>query len=82
MPRQAPGVLRGGPAASLRAGDGIAAAGIFHALGSLVGLGDEGQALDDAIEGGAHVLPGVGGIYDALAPLGGAIADQIYMLAE
>jgi hypothetical protein len=79
MPKQAPGVLRGGPAASLRTGDGIAPAGILAALGSLFGLEAEGQAVDDAIEAGAHLLPGAGGIYDALSPLGHAIADEIYL---
>jgi hypothetical protein len=78
MPKQAPGVLRGGPAASLRAGDGIAPAGILAAIGSLFGLGEEGQAADDAIEAGAHLIPGVGGVYDALNPLGQVITDQIY----
>jgi hypothetical protein len=78
MPKQAPGVLRSGPTASLRAGDGIAPAGILAALGSLIGLGDEGQAADDAIEAAAHLLPGVGGVYDALSPLGHVITDQIY----
>lgn len=78
MPKQAPGVLRGGPGASLRAGDGIAPAGILAALGSLVGLGAEGQALDDTIESAAHLIPGVGGIYDTLSPFGQVITDQIY----
>ena len=78
MPRQAPGVLRSGPVSSLRAGDGIAPAGILAALGSLVGLGEEGQAADDAIEAAAHLIPGAGGIYDALSPIGQVITDQIY----
>jgi len=78
MPKQAPGVLRGGPTASLRAGDGIAPAGILAALGSLIGLGDEGQILDDTFEGLAHSVPGVSTIYDTLAPLGTIISDQIY----
>jgi hypothetical protein len=69
MPRQAPGVIRGGAAASLRAGNGIAPAGVLHVLGSLVGLGDEGQAADDAIEAAAHLIPGAGGVYDTLSPL-------------
>jgi hypothetical protein len=29
LPRQAPGVVRGGPSATVRAGEGIIAAGIF-----------------------------------------------------
>ena len=67
-----------GPVSSLRAGDGIAPAGILAALGSLVGLGEEGQAADDAIEAAAHLIPGAGGIYDALSPIGQVITDQIY----
>lgn len=78
MPKQAPGVLRSGPTASLRAGDGIAPAGILAAIGSLFGLEEEGQAADDAIDTAAHMVPGVGGVYDAFSPLGHVIADQIY----
>jgi hypothetical protein len=69
LPRQAPGIVRGGPSASLRAGDGIVPAGFFSTLLGLVGAGDAGQAIDDGLEAGIKSLPGGSTIYQTFAPI-------------
>jgi hypothetical protein len=69
LPRQAPGIVRAGPSASLRAGDGIVPAGFFNKVLGLFGAGDLGQSIDDGVEQGITSLPFGSTIYQTFAPL-------------
>jgi hypothetical protein len=77
LPRQTAGVVRGGPSASLRAGDGIVPSGFFATVLGLVGAEDLGQAIDDGLEAGITSIPGGSTVYQTFAPLEQWVEGQI-----
>jgi hypothetical protein len=77
LPRQTAGVVRGGPSASLRAGDGIVPSGLFATLLGFVGAEDLGQAIDDGLEAGITSIPGGSTLYQTFSPLEQWVEGQI-----